>query len=68
MDEEEAPCSDGFHNWVILQQTPAEVIVSENGDHVVYVDPKIQKLAEEGQVVGCEDCGISLAEAYPIVT
>lgn len=52
------------HSWVKHVITPVQVLVGDDGNPVLLVDPDQQTLSEEEAAYGCQNCGLSMVEGF----
>jgi hypothetical protein len=50
------------HEWTMYTITPISVIVDEDGEPVIVVDPEARVDADAGSAYGCTRCHLPLGE------
>lgn len=49
------------HTWIKHTLTPVLILVDDEGEPVIFVDPDQQTISEDHAVYGCDACGEPLA-------
>lgn len=50
------------HEWALMIQMPVEILMDDQGQPVIMVDPDVRLDAEAGGAYGCMRCHLPLAE------